>query len=285
MKYIEFIERRQHGSFEFPFAFYDVNKFHSRYNMQLHWHKEFEIIHVVSGRFFLSIDDIHYTLSEGDTAVISGGSLHGGTPEECHYQCLVFDLEFFIKNHCFCAESLQAVLLHEQNITPFFPGSNIFVKSCCEELMEINMKQAPGWQLSSIGSMCSLLGYFLRQKCFISTSSFPLKNKKKIKQFKTVLSFISDHYTEKLTLEQLAASIPMNKNYFCHFFQELTGYTPMEYVNYYRIESACEQLATTDKSITEIAMDCGFSDTSYFIKIFRKYKNVTPAKYYQNCVL
>lgn len=279
MKYIELIERRQHGSFDFPFAFYDITSAHSRYNMQLHWHKEFEILHVISGNFYLSLDNLHYTLSEGDTAVISGGSLHGGRPENCHYQCLVFDLEFFVKNHCFCADELRAVLLHEQTITPYFSSGDSFVMRCCEGLFSAIQTKASGWQLSFIGSMCSLLGYFLQQNCFINTSSFALKNKKKIKQFKTVLSFISEHYTEKLTLAQLAGSIPMNKNYFCHFFQELTGCTPMEYVNYYRIESACEQLAATDKSITEIAMDCGFSDTSYFIKIFRSYKAQTPRQY------
>lgn len=99
--------------------------------------------------------------------------------------------------------------------------------------------------------------------------------------FKIVLSFISDHYMEKLTLEQMAASLSMNKNYFCRFFQELTGSTPMEYVNYYRIESACEQLTGTDKPITEVAFDCGFSDVSYFIKVFRKYKDKTPSQYCQ----
>ncbi|HIX28924.1 MAG TPA: cupin domain-containing protein, partial [Candidatus Blautia stercoravium] len=203
MKYIELIERRQHGSFDFPFAFYDVNHSHSRYNMQLHWHKEFEILHVISGKFFLSIDNTHYTLSEGDTAIISGGSLHGGMPAECNYQCLVFDLEFFIKNHCFGADELQTILLHEQNMKPFFPSADDFVKCCCENLMSAIQKRDPGWQLSSIGFMCSLLGYILQQKYLVSTSSFTLKNKKKIKQFKTVLSFISEHYTEKLTLAQL----------------------------------------------------------------------------------
>lgn len=281
MKYIEYIERRQHGSFDFPFAFYDVDPYHSRYNMQLHWHKEFELLYVVSGSLLLSIDNAHYTLSAGDTAVINGGSLHGGIPEDCHYQCLVFDLEFFIKNHCFFAKTFQDVLLQEKKIFPFFPSSHSFVKYQCQALMEANLQKLPGYQLSSIGFICSLLGYFLQHQYLVDTSSRTLKNKKKIKQFKTVLSFISEHYTEKLTLEQLAASIPMNKNYFCRFFQELTGYSPMEYVNYYRIESACEQLTVTDKSITEVALDCGFSDTSYFIKIFRKYKKITPAAYCQ----
>ena len=55
--------------------------------------------------------------------------------------------------------------------------------------------------------------------------------------------------------------------------------TPIEYLNYYRIEIACEQLIITNKNITDIAYDCGFNDVSYFTKVFKKYKDTVPSKY------
>ena len=71
-------------------------------------------------------------------------------------------------------------------------------------------------------------------------------------------------------------------SYFCRYFKEFTDRTPMDYLNYYRIEVACEQLSYTDKTITEIAHSCGFYDSSYFIKVFRHYKHMTPTEYTTN---
>lgn len=53
-------------------------------------------------------------------------------------------------------------------------------------------------------------------------------------------------------------------------------------INYYRIETACTMLAASTLSITGIASKCGFNDLSYFIKIFKKYKTVSPHRYQKN---
>lgn len=97
--------------------------------------------------------------------------------------------------------------------------------------------------------------------------------------FKKVLSYIEDHYTEHITLEDLAKIAGMNPKYFCRFFREMSFRTPIDYVNYYRIERACEQLSTTNTTIIEVALNCGYNDISYFIKTFRKYKGITPKQY------
>ncbi len=65
----------------------------------------------------------------------------------------------------------------------------------------------------------------------------------------------------------------------CRFFKEMTNRTPIEYLVFYRIERACEELSYGEKSITEVALDCGFNDLSYFIKTFKKLKGVSPKQY------
>jgi AraC-like DNA-binding protein len=59
----------------------------------------------------------------------------------------------------------------------------------------------------------------------------------------------------------------------------MTHRTPIDYLNYYRIERACFKLVSTNLSITEVAFECGFNDLSYFIKTFKKYKAITPKQY------
>ena len=82
-------------------------------------------------------------------------------------------------------------------------------------------------------------------------------------------------YNKQITLEEMAGSVDMSPKYFCRFFHEMTHRTPIDYLNYYRIERACYQLMTTDQSITEVAYSSGFN----FIKTFKKYKGTTPKQY------
>ncbi len=77
----------------------------------------------------------------------------------------------------------------------------------------------------------------------------------------------------------LARIAGMNPKYFCRYFRSMTGRTPIDYLNYYRVECACEMLSTKDISVKETAISCGFSDESYFVKTFRKYKNTTPKQF------
>lgn len=98
-------------------------------------------------------------------------------------------------------------------------------------------------------------------------------------RIKSVLEHIEAHYGEELSLDALANVAGMNARYFCKVFYSLTHTTPMNYVNFYRIEQAAFLLDTTDLSITEIAADCGFWESSYFTKVFKKFKGTTPQRY------
>ena len=81
------------------------------------------------------------------------------------------------------------------------------------------------------------------------------------------MGYFENHSAENLTLEHLANICNMNSNYLCRAFKELTEKTTIEYLNYYRIESARELIATIEMPLIEIAMNCGFNDYSYFIKV------------------
>lgn len=71
----------------------------------------------------------------------------------------------------------------------------------------------------------------------------------------------------------------MNPQYLCRIFKQITSLSPIDYVNYLRIEQACTLLTTTTMPIIEIALDCGFNDCSYFARVFQKRKGVAPSEY------
>ncbi len=90
---------------------------------------------------------------------------------------------------------------------------------------------------------------------------------------KSVFSYIEKHYMEPVTLEALAECIPLNKNYFCKFFKEKVGKTPFAYLNEYRINQAAAQLLKTTAPITEVALNNGYENISYFVRQFKHYKH------------
>ncbi len=105
------------------------------------------------------------------------------------------------------------------------------------------------------------------------------ESREKTLRLKNVLTYMRDRYDSAVTLSELAAVAGMNPKYFCRAFSQMTGRTPIDYLNYYRMEQAGEQLAFTARPVTEIALNCGFSDISYFSRIFSRYKGVSPSAY------
>ena len=103
-------------------------------------------------------------------------------------------------------------------------------------------------------------------------------NDKSIVMLKTVLAFLRENYDKPITLDMLAETHGKSPKYLGAFFKNMTGKTPIEYLNEYRIEKAVRKLRITDMSVTDVAFSSGFSDLSYFIKTFKKIKGVSPRK-------
>lgn len=279
MKYIEYKERKTHGTLDFPLEFYHVTPSHPRYEMSYHWHTQYEIIRILKGEFLVTIDSKEFTAHTGDIIFIQDGLLHGGIPKNCVYECIVFDLQSLLKHAVPHQKQMQGILNHTLRIHYLFPSSNDRLHKIVWGLFEAMRMKAPGHELTALGSFYMLFGYVLEAGYYDTAADSPDKNSKRVLQLKNALELIETSYASCITLDDLAKSAGMNSKYFCRFFQEMTHRTPIDYLNYYRIECACFQLATSDDSITEVALNCGFNDISYFIKTFKKYKGLTPKKY------
>lgn len=92
MNYSRLYENKRRRTFGFPIELYKVDSSSPRYQMPLHWHLEYELILVKEGGFRLSLDSGSFPMGPGDCAWVGDGVIHGGTPRDCVYQCVVFDL-------------------------------------------------------------------------------------------------------------------------------------------------------------------------------------------------
>ena len=91
--------------------------------------------------------------------------------------------------------------------------------------------------------------------------------------------FINANYSQALTLESMAEKYSVNADYFSKIFKKATGVGFSKYLNATRISAAQELLAITTMSATDVALECGFNDSNYFIQVFKKTHGLTPKKY------
>lgn len=279
MKYLEYREQRSHGTFDFPFAFYSVTPQHPRYNMVDHWHAECEIIRVLDGKLLLTLDGKRYAGEKGDIFFVSEGVLHGGIPENCSYECLVFDLQTVMGETIVGRQNLSELLDGRVQVINRFAPETPLIADAVDKLFRAMGAKNKNRQLLVLGSLYELFGIIVENDYFERQSAATATGIRRVSQFKNVLTLIKIRYHETLTLEEMAACANMNKKYFCRYFKSMTQKTPVEYLNYYRIECACEQMLNSDAKISEIALRCGFNDISYFIKVFKRYKGASPLQY------
>ncbi len=286
MHYLQYNEKKQHGTADFPVAYYFVSEEHPRYSMPFHWHREWEIIRVLSGSFLLSIDGREYEAGAGDVFLLRSGAVHGGMPRQSEYECLNFDLEEL------CGRWQPARGL----LRPFFRGTYVprtgftqrdeLAYAIIDELLGA-MTEEPSQEvrlLQMVGNMYRLFAVILDRGLY--TEEEPAgRAVNSIDQLKPVLEYVEAHFNQPLSLTQLADVIGMNPKYFCRFFRQVTGQTPMNYVNIYRTEQAAHMLCGSDMTVTEVGLECGFCDTSHFVKTFKKYQGITPKQFRKQEVL
>ncbi len=274
MKFLATHENAERGRSDFPLELYNIGSTHARYQMPFHWHIECEIIYIISGKFSLTLNDNVFILNEGESVFIPGGIIHGGTPENCVYQCAVFSLEKMLPLIPTRQEQYERELGQGDYIPPVKLENINVIK-----LFDTLKNKSYGYEFASQGLIFQIIGEILAEKSLFSVQSNSSADTKRIKKIKDVLRLIRKDYAKPLTLGMLADTAELNLQYLCKSFKRITGKTPIDYLNFYRIECAAELLQLDEMNVTEIAFACGFNDLSYFIKLFKKQKLMSPREF------
>lgn len=98
-------------------------------------------------------------------------------------------------------------------------------------------------------------------------------------KIKLMLAYIQKHFAEKITVFEIAASAYLSERECYRIFKNYLHMSPIDYLNSYRIQMACQMLQTSSQSMTYISHECGFGSSSYFGKLFKEYVGCTPLEY------
>ncbi len=275
MSYNELEER---GTADFPVELYCVDSHHERYEMAAHWHSELEIMRVISGELTVMLDNNTYTAKSGDMIFVNPETVHSAVPDDCTYECAVLNPEILNATNFSCKFFVESVQNREIMIKEYHCG-NFELKEAANDFFEALKVKSSGYKFTVIGALYRLFGVLVDAHLYRRMGGHVIADDKNVPKLKKVLTYIRHNYDAPLTLEDMAGEIDVSPKYFCYFFKSMTGQSPFEYLNQYRIERAARMLFNTDLSVTDIAYRSGFNDLSYFIKTFKKIKNTTPARF------
>lgn len=178
-----------------------------------------------------------------------------------------------------CRQYIRNITLHKIVLQNHFTAKDEMIHQAAEQLFHSMKNQSTGSELMILGSLFQFFGIIFLSHLYTEASGEQRISCRKIARLKPVLEYIDSAYASPISLGDLSRIAGMTPKYFCQYFHSVIHYTPMDYLNYYRIEQACHRLSTTEISVTEAAYSCGFNDISYFIKTFKKLKGITPKQY------
>lgn len=103
-----------------------------------------------------------------------------------------------------------------------------------------------------------------------------LRFRRRYERIKPAVDCIARNYAEGLSLDRLARTVQMSRTYFSSYFKEIMGVSVSQYIEQLRVARACRLLKTTQKSVTEIALEIGFGSISHFNHVFKNHIGMSP---------
>ncbi len=247
---------------------------------QSHWHDDVEFISVLSGSIKYNVNGKILTLRKGEGIFINARSFHyilsDNGAESCFY-CAV------IHPSLLCASRR----IQDALVTPLIENISDHIVFHSTIPWQAEILRLIGEICESNNTACyelTLLSCFARiWRLLFSNAdlSFSMSDpqKKGIDSLKRMITYIRSHYSEQITLEDIAKAGGMGKTACTGIFKKCAGSTPIAFLMRYRHSKAAELLRETDMSITAIAYETGFSGASYFAENFRKIMGCSPRDY------
>ena len=279
--YFELKENKPHGTKDDPFSIYHIANVKRSFQIPVHWHDEFEIIYVKSGFLTVSISGENYIGKPGDAFVVSPGNLHfmGSQTGNVDYFTFLFPLKYisFRTDDILDDKLLEPLNSGHLIISPEIEDT---VKEQCEQLVEIygaKKEESQSKITAQIKTKIILLQFILElwKKGFIVENDTSGKNTVE----KEMVSYIQQNFTEKILLKEFGEQFHLSEKYISRYFKEHFHITISQYVTYLRLEHAKQLLQDTDIPVTEVAMQSGYQNVSYFIRSFKKTYGMSPLKY------
>lgn len=269
-----------------PMTYHFVDYENNTIGFPMHWHEEFEIGLISAGCGIYRIDSHDYQVSEGDLIIIAPKTLHsGGT---CDNQSMATD-SFVFHTGFLCSSIPDSTTINYFNpiidgkiifkpvITPSHPG-HAQLKACLMQLKLCRSEKEPYYEIKLKEYLLHFFYLLFKYHCIIEqkTPNVIDENEEKTRM---ILSYITEHFDEEITIDDLASMAGFSSCHFMNTFKKYVGISCNKYINHIRLDAAAKRLAETNESIMNIAIGVGYNNISYFNRAFKNYFGTTPKDY------
>ena len=269
-------ELKSHGTYAFPVnVSYEQLSRYERKSFLWHWHKEIELTILLQGEMQYQVNDTIYHLQAGEGLFCNSNRLHTGSSchdSDCIYISTTFHPRFLYgyEDSVIQNKYLNTITKHPGLHSLAFSPDIPWQKEVLDELSAIWMlsKQPSATYEMELQWRLTHIWMFLWNHLSHQTSSSGNSESKHTDRLKNILMYIQEHYAEKITLADIAATANICQSE-CLF----------DYLLSFRIEKSLPLLVDQQLSITEISNLCGFSSSSYYTKVFREHMGCTPTAY------
>ena len=269
-------------------------------NYPPHWHFPFEILMPIENTYTIIANNETYVVKPYELLFISSGVIHSSIAPAA-------GVRYFLQVDVSRLKSITGVshilsfmgpiaLFNEETAPDIHKQlSDLFLEICDEYFSSEEFRIPPSMKVEndttvSKGSLCEpiIYGKLLTMLTLIGRSHLDrmdtetvsnIKCKEYIGKFMGICHYIDEHFAEDLNLDDVASMAGFSKFHFSRLFKQFTNLSFYKYVNQQRISYAEELLANPDLSVTQIAIQSGFSSSSSFIRMFKQIKNCTPTDF------
>ncbi len=248
-----------------------------------HIHKEYEIYYLVNGERYYFIEGRTYLVNAGCVVLVKSGDIHRTAtvkPDTRHERILL------ILNEEYLRPVLNA--LGYSSISTFFripviqlaPPDQKAAQDIFESILyELSQKNAGYEAMIRIRILEFLLICYRSGNNAAALHGHEVRPSTKYTKANEAALYIKAHFTEKISLQDIADDIHVSRGYLSNVFNEVNGIKITEYINVQRINYAKTLLSSSDIAVTELAGRCGYDSITYFERIFKQLVGTSPSNY------
>lgn len=281
-------EETRHGTYEFPFVVYE-NIMSKNFNNTInwHWHEELQLCYVQKGDVSIFMSGKKLPLREGSGAIIGSGFLHMIRPEQDPHSIYVGinlhpKLLRIFSGSCFEKKYVSPFLKDPRYSSclflPDIPWQNDILTSI-KKLYDLDRNKPYAYEYSILSEIFHIWKAFTKNYIPNEDNQNLHTMVKGDTTAHEIMAYIQEHYTEDITIKKISEAVSFSPSECCRIFKRVTRDTIFSYLKFYRITKSTELLKHTEMSISDIAYECGFSSTSYYIDTFKKHTGMTPLKF------